>query len=207
MKVAPSKAHRRSKPLFCALAVLLTGSCSSTTPEGCAAPPQALATAINSALSPLLGALIRYSRNGAEKEGAKPLPAELRKTLKPFFDDTTLARARWTIASDRLALDTVITTVLPRYKAITLGDTIVFRDERSVEHLDVWVHELSHVEQYAKAGGTQDFSRLYLASWDVIELATVRRTNRILDRLNMEARQGLPTWRRACTLVEAAHTG
>lgn len=204
MKSAPpSKARRGSKALLCAVAILLAGSCSSSTPEGCAAPPALLAAKINSALSPLLGSLIRYSRDGAQKEGAKPLPADLRKKLEPYFEEDTLDRARWTVASRRLGLGTVITSALPRYEALTLEDTIVFRDVAATNRLDVWIHELTHVEQYARAGGTRNFSRAYLASWDEIELETVRHTNQILERLHQTERQRAPTLRRACTVPAA----
>ena len=199
----PSKARRGSRGFLCALAILLVGSCSSPTPQGCAAPPPLLAAKINSVLSPFLDSLIRYSRDGALREGAQPLPADLRKALQPYFEEDTLERARWTIASRRLGLGTVITSTLPRYEALTLEDTIVFRDAAATNRLDVWIHELTHVEQYAKAGGARNFSRPYLASWDEIELETVGQTNRILGQLKQTERQRAPTLRRACTVPAA----
>lgn len=197
----PSKTRRTLSASFSALAILLIGSCASSTPQGCAAPPQALSATINTAFSPLLSTLIQRSRNGAAEEGTMPLPAELRSTLEPFFTDSTLDRARWTIVSDRLGLGLLITATMPRYKALTLDDTIVFRDRVDTRRLDVWIHELSHIEQYERAGGTPKFARKYLASWDTMELASVRRTNGILQALGAAQRQGAPSLRRACTLA------
>lgn len=200
MKIlSPSRTRRRSQALVCTLVLFLAGSCSSTTPAGCASPPPILAAKINSALSPLLGSFIRYSRNGAGREGTRRVPAHLQKVLMPYFDEETFDRARWTIATDRLGLGTVITSALPRYEAMTLEDTIVFRNASATARLDIWIHELSHVEQYARAGGAGDFSRQYLASWDEIEIASVRRTNHILAQLKLPERQHLPSLRRACS--------
>ncbi len=201
-----SKARRGLSASFSALAILLIGSCASSTPDGCAAPPPVLGATINTAFSPLLSTLIQRSRNGAAEEGTMPLPAGLRRTLEPFFADSTLDRARWTIASDRLGLGSLITATMPRYKALTLEDTIVFRDLADTRRLDVWIHELSHVEQYERAGGTPKFARQYLASWDAMELASVRRTNGILQELGITQRQGTPSLRRACTLATAGQS-
>lgn len=199
----PSKARRTLSASFGAMAILLIGSCTSSTPEGCAAPPPVLGATINTAFSPLLSTLIQLSRDGAAEEGTMPLPAGLRRILEPFFADSTLDRARWTIVSDRLGLGSLITATMPRYKALTLEDTIVFRDPADARRLDVWIHELSHIEQYERAGGTPKFARQYLASWDSMELASVRRTNGILQALGTVQRQGAPSLRRACTLASA----
>lgn len=202
----PLRARRRVLTPFLALAVLLTGSCSSSTPNGCGKPPPALGSTINSAFSPLLSVLIQYSRNGAAREGTHPLPPDLKELLQPFFAESTLDRARWTVASDRVGLGKLITSALPRYKAMTLEDTIVFRDREDLGRLDVWIHELSHVEQYEKAGGTRKFARLYLASWDKIELASIERTNQILGQLDSKARQGPPSLSRSCPFHSGEQT-
>jgi hypothetical protein len=193
-----SKSRFALKGILCSALLVLAGSCSSPVPKGCAAPPHAIAVMTNSALSPILTASIRQSRNAALKDGARPVPDEIRAALEPFFDAATLDAVRWNVASRRWGLDTLIASTMPRYRAMTFGDTIIFREETGAGELDLWIHELLHVEQFRRAGGTAGFARAYLASWAQIEERTVRQTNRILGKMRASARQKLPTLGQSC---------
>lgn len=181
-----------------ALSASILGSCSLATPEGCSATPRMVATAVNSALAPLLTASIRQSREAALRSGVQPLPRKIKSQLAPFFDAAILSEVRWTVSSDRLSLDTLINAISPRYRAITFRDVVVFQTQADAANLALWMHELIHVEQYRRAGSTSRFSRAYLASWSAIETAAVRKTNLLLDSIDFPSRQALPSIRRSC---------
>lgn len=180
------------------LSVFLIGSCSVSDPSGCGVPPQGMAIAANSVAAPIMTASIVQSRRASLQDGTRPVPARVRSTLQPFFDERTLDSVRWTVSADRLSLDTVIVAVFPRYRAMTFQDTIVFQTEADADDLGLWVHELLHVEQVRRAGGISRFSRVYLAKWADIEAATVRQTNRILMEADAPLRQGQRSLTRGC---------
>lgn len=180
------------------LLLAMIGSCSSPDPRGCALPLRDIAVATNSVLSPLLSASIRHSRNAALLEGARPIPDKIRSALEPFFETDNLDRVRWTVASNGMTLDTLIAAVGPRYRAMTFEDTIVFRNEVDADDVGLWTHEMLHVEQIRRAGGTSRFSRVYLASWAEIEAATVQQTNHMLTKMDAPVRQRAPSMTHGC---------
>jgi hypothetical protein len=52
--------------------------------------------------------------------------------------------------------------------AVTLIDTIVFKDETYVKNLALWSHEMKHIEQY-KDWGAQGFASRYAFGWQTVE--------------------------------------
>ena len=52
--------------------------------------------------------------------------------------------------------------------AVTLIDTIVFKDESYVGSLALWAHEMHHIEQY-KAWGLSGFAARYAFDWKSVE--------------------------------------
>ncbi|WP_425466366.1 eCIS core domain-containing protein [Pseudorhodoferax soli] len=53
--------------------------------------------------------------------------------------------------------------------AVTLIDTIVFKNSADAENnVVLWVHELKHVQQF-RNWGTRDFTIRYLRSWNGVE--------------------------------------
>lgn len=161
-------------------------------------PIQDFAIATNSVLSPILDVSIRHSRKKALQDDPRAIPDNVRSALKPFFDKDALDRVRWTVSSDRPTLDTLIASAFPRYRALTLGDTIVFMNEADSQDVGLWTHEMFHVEQIRKMGGTSRFSRVYLASWAEIEAETVQRTNEVLEKMNAPVRQSAPRFTNRC---------
>jgi hypothetical protein len=58
--------------------------------------------------------------------------------------------------------------------AITLDNVIVFADGRYVADLELWAHELTHVEQYSRMGIDGFASRYVQAHWTLENEATDR---------------------------------
>lgn len=183
------RARRFAKGLALSLCVFLLGSCSSSDSNRCAAPPSWIASNTNAALAPLLSASISHSRASALRSGESPIPPEMRRQLAPFFEAETLDQVRWTVSSRRVSLDTVVTTLFPRYRAMTFDNLIVFQTQADAGNISLWAHELVHVEQFRLMGTVRRFSRAYLGHWPAMENAAVHKTNYILDALNTRLRQ------------------
>ena len=110
-----------------------------------------------------LAQAIRLARDRAV-DGARPIPAGIRRTLLPDFPAALLDRVRWTVNDlNRLSLDGLM--VLNRsVEAMALEDVLVFADcAKAQTRWDVWAHELVHVLQYA-AMTTDRFALAYLAT-------------------------------------------
>lgn len=148
-----------------------------------------LKAAVNDACAPVLSAVIRHSRDEAIRDGARPLPPRLRRQLARYFDDAVLEKTRWTIADDRIGIDTVLAWSVPHYHAVTLDHVIVFFDEEASRKQSIWLHELSHVEQYRKIG-LDRFSRHYVANWRKLEANTRSRTSRLMKSLRRDPAEG-----------------
>lgn len=155
--------------------------------------------AINSALSPLVTAWVRHSSRRALQEGARPVPPQVRSVLARYFDEALLDKVRWTTSGDRLSVDSAIAHLAPRYAAMTMDRVIVFRDPAQAADIELWIHEMLHVEQIERAGGLARFIRAYLARWPQVEADTIERTNLILADLDAPVRQGPPSLSRGCT--------
>lgn len=171
------------------LCVLLLGSCSSSGVNRCAAPPSWIVSNTNAALTPLLSASISHSRASALRSGPNRIPPQMRRQLAPFFAAETLDQVRWTVSSPRISLDTFVSALFPRYRAMTFDDLVVFQTPADAGNISLWAHELVHVEQFRQMGTVQSFSRAYLGHWPEMENAAVHRTNHILDALNTRLRQ------------------
>jgi hypothetical protein len=143
----------------------------------------------NAALAPLLSASISHSRASALRKGGNRIPDAMRRQLSPFFDAATIDQVRWTISSPRVSIDTFVTTLFPRYRAMTFDDLVVFGSRADAEDISLWAHELVHVEQFRQMGSVRRFSRAYLGHWPEMENAAVHKTNHILAALNTRLRQ------------------
>jgi hypothetical protein len=116
-----------------------------------------------------LAEAIRYSRERASAT-AKPIPERIKRALSPYFDPVILDKVRYTTdwgASERLTLYRLI-MANENVQAVTLNDIIVFREQRGVEDVFLWSHELKHVEQYDR-WGVRRFSANYLMDYQRVE--------------------------------------
>jgi hypothetical protein len=114
----------------------------------------------------LEGAL-RKSRDRVRPD-SKPIPDEIREALEPFYPDEILKNVRYAIGDT--SPDGVAGFAIRNGNAaaVTLIDTVVFKDEGYVRNLALWAHELHHVEQY-KDWGVLGFASRYAFSWQDVE--------------------------------------
>jgi hypothetical protein len=96
------------------------------------------------------------------------MPPEIRRELAPYFDEAMLEKVRWNTAGRRVSLGTVLAGWYSREGAVTLGDTIVFSNEKAAGQRLLWAHELTHVEQYDELG-IDGFALLYTTEWAELE--------------------------------------
>jgi hypothetical protein len=117
----------------------------------------------------LLTALIQTTRETAIAGGVKPLPPQMHRALLGYFPDAILRKVRYAgghadaIEVPGLALE------YGHIDAITLGDVILFREERAARtDAKLWAHELTHVMQYER-WGIDGFASHYLQDYDAVE--------------------------------------
>lgn len=110
---------------------------------------------------------LRRSRNAA-RINSHPLPDEIRAGLAGYFSDELLDQVRYAIgdtSQDGLAGFAIRNG---NAAAVTLIDTVVFKDQKYVNNLALWAHEMHHVHQYAE-WGVAGFASRYAFGWEVVE--------------------------------------
>jgi hypothetical protein len=161
--------------------------------NGCGAPPRELSSATNQAMLPYLAAAVSHSRENAKQRGIRAIPPAVRIALSEHYSQKELDRIRWTLVDQSVGAANFVVSKGTRYKAMTLGDVIVFEDEAAAGNVALWAHELVHARQFDEAGSVRDFIRIYLAQWPELERDAVRQTNEVLADLNASGRQRLPS--------------
>lgn len=182
------------------LGAALLGSCSSGRHGSNHDPMETSIRPDERVYASVLAAAMQQSRENALAEGVRPVPRKLERHLRPVFGAELLSEVRWNIVSDRWSLDTLIAQTRPQFDAVTLGDVIVFADEASSRNLQVWIHELLHVQQMREAG-LEGFAQEYVSEWSLIEERTATQAKVLFDRIT--ARKGP---RRASMQVQTAHS-
>jgi hypothetical protein len=193
IKSAAALSKRKAMFAVALLAPTFLGSCGMPTGTDCLGPPRELATATNQAFAPVLAAAVNHSRTSAQSNDLRAIPDPIRDALSQHYPAKELAHVRWIIADEAGGLARFLVAENTRYKAVTLGNLIVFENESAAQDLGLWAHELIHVQHYQQAGGTLHFAREYLADWPSIEREAVSQTNLILDDLSLAAMQNAPT--------------
>jgi hypothetical protein len=135
----------------------------------------------------LESALMR-SRNEARVDSL-PIPDDIRAGLAPFYPDETLDKVRYKvgdISPDGLAGFAIRNG---NAAAVTLVDTIIFKDENLTKNLALWAHEVHHVEQFSQ-WGVNGFAARYAFGWDSVEQEARDRANEYVhwyrERMNLE---------------------
>jgi hypothetical protein len=114
-----------------------------------------------------LESALRKSRDYA-REASLPIPDEVREALTPFYPEEILKNVRYAIGDtspDGLAGFAIRNG---NAAAVTLIDTVVFKDEGHVRNIALWSHELRHVEQYNE-WGVLGFASRYAFGWQEVE--------------------------------------
>lgn len=118
-------------------------------------------------ISATLESALRKSRDYARAD-SHPIPNEIHDALVPFYPDDLLKNVRYAIGDT--SPDGVAGFAIRNGNAaaVTLIDTIVFKDDNYVRNIALWSHELRHVQQY-KEWGVLGFATRYAFSWQDVE--------------------------------------
>lgn len=110
---------------------------------------------------------LQRSRDTARAD-SKPIPKDIREALEPFYPDELLAKVRYSIGDTTPSGLAGLAIRNGNAAAVTLIDTIVFKDEGYTKDLALWAHEMHHVEQY-RDWGLAGFASRYMFGWQAVE--------------------------------------
>lgn len=123
--------------------------------------------AIGTLTGPTLAKWIKESRNSA-RNGAQPIPPEMRELVEGYAPDKVLDRARYRIGDNGIVNLARASEHIGDAAAVTLDYVIVFKNSDYAENPGIWVHELTHVDQYAQKG-VDEFANEYVTNYKSIE--------------------------------------
>ncbi len=118
-------------------------------------------------VSETLAAALQRSRDTL-RENSKPIPEEMKKGLIPFYPSELLENVRYVIGDVTPSGVAGFAIRNGNAAAVTLIDTVVFKDENFVGSLALWAHEIHHVQQYAD-WGLSGFASRYAFGWADVE--------------------------------------
>ncbi len=118
-------------------------------------------------ISETLASAMQRSRDNV-RPTSKPIPDEVLKEMVPFYPAELLKDVRYTIGDTSQAGLAGFAIRNGNAAAVTLIDTIVFKDEKYVGSLALWAHELHHVQQYHDRG-LSGFAAQYAFGWKEVE--------------------------------------
>ena len=141
--------------------------------------PQEVQQALLDGAAQALATAIRESRRQALGRGADPIPPRIRAALEPYFTTQILDKARWTMAGG-ISLDGMMKQWFYLDGAVTFGEVIAFSDATDAqEDVELWAHELTHVNQYEELG-IEAFSSQYVRDFSNMESQASSNASRIM---------------------------
>jgi hypothetical protein len=125
-----------------------------------------------------LAALIDGARRQAIADGVRPVPPVVYRSLLGYFPAALLQKCRFAVGNSRALTLPALAFSYGDATAITLGDVVQFKDERTAEtDLKVWAHELTHVMQYQR-WGVDGFAEHYVRDSAAVEQEAIDNANR-----------------------------
>jgi hypothetical protein len=118
-------------------------------------------------ISETLASALQRSRDTVRPD-SKPIPDAVKKELMPFYPEALLKDVRYTIGDTSQAGLAGFAIRNGKAAAVTLIDTIVFKDESYVSSLALWAHEMHHIQQYSD-WGLSGFAARYAFGWSEVE--------------------------------------
>lgn len=141
---------------------------------------KAVNEAFTQSYAPLVQEAIARSRDDALRAGVQPIPPDMRRNLAGYIPEHILNIARYRIGGGG---DLSLQVNAIRYgdaKAITLDYVIVFAEANLALYSPVlWVHELTHVQQY-QDWGLRDFAIRYTRDSSSVEAAAANAEQRYM---------------------------
>ena len=110
---------------------------------------------------------LKRSRDQARVD-SKPVPREVINALTPFYPEELFENVRYSVGDISPSGLAGFAIRNGNAAAVTLVDTIVFKDEDYVKNLALWSHEMRHIQQY-KEWGVQGFASRYAFGWQTVE--------------------------------------
>lgn len=128
---------------------------------------------------PALEQWLNASRDTARRN-AQPVPQDVREVLRGWYPDDLFNNVRWKIG-DGGAVNLANNALnYGHADAITLIDTIVFKNVDAASDFSIWAHEMRHVQQF-KDWGVHSFAVQYMRSWNSVENPAYEVQNRFID--------------------------
>jgi hypothetical protein len=153
-----------------------------TIPEVTENMPQEVQEALLDSAAQALATAIRESRRQALERGADPIPPRVRVALEPYFATQILDKARWTMAGG-ISLDGMMKHWFYLDGAVTVGEVIAFSDATDAqEDVELWAHELTHVDQYEELG-IESFASKYVRDFASMESQASGNAGRIMTSI------------------------
>jgi hypothetical protein len=118
-------------------------------------------------ISETFAAALQSSRDAA-RANSNPIPEAVIKGLIPFYPEELLRNVRYTIGDPSKTGLAGFAIRNGNAAAVTLIDTVVFKDESFVNSLALWAHEIHHVQQY-RDWGLSGFAARYAFGWNDVE--------------------------------------
>jgi hypothetical protein len=118
-------------------------------------------------ISETFAAALQSSRDAA-RTTSLPIPEAVIKGLIPFYPEELLRDVRYSIGDPSKTGLAGFAIRNGNAAAVTLIDTIVFKDESYVNSLALWAHEMHHVQQY-RDWGLSGFAVRYAFGWNDVE--------------------------------------
>lgn len=118
-------------------------------------------------ISETLASAMQRSRDNV-RPNSKAIPAEVLKEMVPFYPAELLKDVRYVIGDTSQAGLAGFAIRNGNAAAVTLIDTVVFKDEKYVGSLALWAHELHHIQQYHD-WGVSGFAANYAFGWKEVE--------------------------------------
>lgn len=118
-------------------------------------------------VSETLAAALQRSRDTV-RANSMPIPEEVKKGLIPFYPEELLKDVRYAIGDVSPSGVAGFAIRNGNAAAVTLIDTVVFKDQSYVGSLGLWAHEIHHVQQY-KDWGVSGFAARYAFGWAEVE--------------------------------------
>jgi hypothetical protein len=110
---------------------------------------------------------LKRSRDTARID-SKPVPREVINALTPFYPEELFENVRYSVGDISPSGLAGFAIRNGNAAAVTLVDTVVFKDENYVKNLALWSHEMKHIQQY-KDWGVQGFASRYAFGWQQVE--------------------------------------
>lgn len=121
-------------------------------------------------LNPLggnLAAQIHAARDNVRRTGCGPASPQVISALTPFLPASVFDGVCWASLKPGFGLDSIVIHD-GGMSAVTLDDTIVFKDSASGFDPGLWAHELIHILQYRRLG-VEVFANQYTYNWRSLE--------------------------------------